>query len=83
MRRTNCEKVYIPEETILEQGMAAFRKLMCRVTRDSPPRSPTINHQQTQYLVEPISEDELDYEDNFFTPSTDLQLGLIPISDLN
>ena len=56
MKRTGCERVFIPEETNLEQAMVAFKKIICRLPRGSAPRPTT--QTQSQHLVEPISDDE-------------------------
>ena len=61
--------------------MVAFKKMICCLPRESAPR-PT-SQRQSQHLVEPISDDEFDYEDTCFTPDLELQLELIPLSDLS
>ena len=76
MKRTGFKRVFIPEVSILEQAVVAFKKMICRLPRGSAPRPTT--QTQSQHSVEPISDDELDYEDTCFTPDSELRLGLIP-----
>ena len=99
MRRTNCELVYAPEETLVDQTKVAFKTLMRRVRdhQDSAlePKSFADGVYKDQHsdsepkglpttLVEPMTDDELDYEDAApFTPCPELQPGLTPLSELD
>lgn len=74
MAGANCELVYAPEETWLDQTRIAFKNLIGRV-KERPVEAP---------WLEPLSEDELDYEDlPTFTPSAVFQQSLTPVATLD